>query len=227
MLGRGDLGEDLGAAGRYLSAGGVHAIFSSAAHLEPTRRRPGPRRSMTAAAGATHAEVLSLDAEGSAFAEDATYLGANEAGTAVVFAVGGALYEHRGGATVEVAAAPATFAGISEDGGRVFYAAGTDGEAPSALYVCEVDAGPCAGSGAQPPVQIAAAGIFANVSADGSRVFFSSEEALTGSEENENAEAAETGARNLYAWNGPSHAIHRAPGSRRFRKRRLRRKSAA
>ncbi|HEY2334973.1 MAG TPA: hypothetical protein VGH58_08205 [Solirubrobacterales bacterium] len=201
-LGRGDLGEDLGAAGRYLSAGGTHAIFSSAAHLEPAAPPVGTEALYDRAAGATHAEVLSLDANGSAFAGDATYMGANEAGTAVVFGAGGALYERRGGATAEVAAAPATFAGVSEDGERVFYAAGTDGEAPAALYVCEVEAGPCAGSGAHSPIQIATAGIFANVSADGSVAYFSSGEALTGAEENENGEAAQVGARNLYAWEG-------------------------
>ncbi len=201
-LGRGDLGGDLGAAGRYLSAGGAHAIFSSSTHLEPDAPPAGTEALYDRAAGSTHAEVLSLDAEGSAFAQDATYLGANEAGTAVVFGVGGALYERRGGATVEVAAAPATFAGVSEDGGRVFYAAGTNGEAPAALYVCEVESGPCAGSGAQSPVQIAAAGIFTNVSADGSVAYFSSVDTLTGAEENENEEAAGVGARNLYAWDG-------------------------
>jgi hypothetical protein len=201
-LGRGDLGEDLGAAGRYLSADAAHVIFSSSAHLEPAAPPAGTEALYDRAAGATHAEVLSLDAKGSAFGGDATYLGANEAGTSVVFAVGGALYERRGGATVEVAAAPATFAAVSEDGGRVFYAAGTDGKAPAALYVCEVEAGPCAGSGAQPPVQIAVAGIFADVSADGSVAYFSSEDALTGAEENENGETAGALARNLYAWDG-------------------------
>ncbi len=201
-LGRGDLGEDLDAAGRYLSAGGAHAIFSSAAHLEPTAPPAGTEALYDRAAGTTHAEVLSLDAKGSAFAQDATYVGANETGTAVAFGVDGALYERRQGATVEVAAAPATFAGISEDGARVFYASGADGEAPAALYVCEVESGPCAGSGAHSPLQIAASGIFANVSADGSVAYFSSEAALTGAEENEHGEAAEAGARNLYAWDG-------------------------
>lgn len=201
-LGRGDLGEDLGAAGRYLSAGGAHAIFSSSAHLEPAAPPAGTEALYDRAAGATHAEVLSLDAKGSAFGGDATYMGANEAGTAVVFRAGGALYEHREGTTVEVAAAPATFAGVSEDGGRVFYAAGTNGEGPAALYVCEVEAGPCAGSGAHSPLQIAVAGIFADVSADGSVAYFSSGDTLTGAEENENGETAQAGAHNLYAWHG-------------------------
>jgi hypothetical protein len=203
-LGRGDLGEDLGAIGRYLSPGGAHVIFSSPAHLEPAAPPTGTVALYDRAAGAAHADVLSLDPKGSAFGADATYMGANEAGTTVVFGIGGALYERRGGATVEVAAAPATFAGVSEDGGRVFYVASANGEAAAALYVCEVGGGPCAGSGAHPPTQIAAAGIFANVSADGSHAFFSSEEVLTGVEENENGEAAELGARNLYAWVGAS-----------------------
>ncbi len=201
-LGRGDLGDDLSAAGRYLSEGGAHVIFSSSAHLEPAAPAAGTTALYDRAAGAAHAEVLSLDASGSAFTQGATYLGANEAGTAVVFGVGGAIYERRGGTTVEIAASPATFAGVSGDGRRVFYAATANGEAPAALYVCEVEAGPCAGSGAQSPTQIATAGIFADVSTDGSVVYFSSEDALTGSEENENGEASENGARNMYAWDG-------------------------
>jgi hypothetical protein len=203
-LGRGDLGEDLDAIGRYLSPNGAHVIFSSSEHLEPTAPPSGLVALYDRAAGAAHAEVISLDSKDSPFSADATFMGTNEAGTAVVFGVGGALYERRGGSTVEVAAAPATFAGISEDGRRVFYVASANGETAGALFVCDVGEGPCAGSGAHSPTQIAAAGIFANVSADGSHAFFSSEEALTGVEENENAEAAELGARNLYAWDGAS-----------------------
>jgi hypothetical protein len=89
----------------------------------------------------------------------------------------------------------ATYAGISEGGRYVFYALG-DGNSPARLFRFDAQT--------EEVSEIAEAGIFANVSADGSVAFFSSEERLTGPEENENAEAAEVGARNLYAWDGGS-----------------------
>jgi hypothetical protein len=203
-LGQGSLSTDLGALSRYLGPGGAHAIFISSEHLEEKAAPKGTVAVYDRAAGDSGSEVVSVKPDGSAFGggEGATYLGATEDGAAVAFNVGGALYLHRGGATTEIATASNTFAGISEDGGRVFYVAAASGTSAAGLYACEVKAGPCAGPGAHSPTQIAAAGIFVNVSPDGSRVLFSSTEALTGGEENENGEEAEAGKRNLYAWEG-------------------------
>jgi hypothetical protein len=117
----------------------------------------------------------------------------------VAFQVGGILYLHRAGTTTEVAAAPNTYAGISEGGGRVFYV--NAASQPAGLFACDVKAGPCKGIGAHPPTEIAANGTLVNVSADGSHVFFTSTEALTpAGEENENHEHAEAGEHNLYTW---------------------------
>jgi len=203
-LGRGSLGEDLEALSRYVSAGGTHAIFTSQEHLEEEAAPQGTQAVYDRAAGEASAEVVSVTPDGSAFGdgEGAAYAGATEDGAAVAFKVGGALYLHRQGETTDIAEAPNTFAGISEDGTRVFYAATTTGNSPAALYACDIEAGPCAGTGAQSPEEIAANGIFALVSSDGSYAFFSSTEALTGGEENDNGEEAEVGAHNLYDWDG-------------------------
>jgi hypothetical protein len=207
-LGKGSLvKEDLGAIARYVSAGGTHAIFTSKLRLEATAP-PAPIQAVyDRAAGASTATVVSTppsSASPTVKAEfeshDAVFAGVNEDGTAVAFTVGGALYLHREGVTVEVAEAPNTFAGISKDGTRVLYAATANGTSPAALFVCDVGTGACAGSGAHSPTKIANAGIFALASTDGGHVFFSSTEALTGGEENENEEEAQSSAHNLYAW---------------------------
>ena len=209
-LGRGGgTEEDPGALIRYLSAGGAHVIFSSKAHLEPAAPPAGVAALYDRSAGSGTATVLSSPPPGASSAleaefetQDAAFTGTNEGGASVAFSLGGTLYLHREGQTTEIAEAPFAFAGISGDGGRVFYAETTDGETPAPLLACDVDAGPCAGEGAHPPTQIATEGVFALVSPDGSHAFFSSEEALTGTEANENGEEAEASAHNLYDWDG-------------------------
>jgi hypothetical protein len=204
VLGKGSLGTDLGALSRYVSAGGAHAIFASKEHLEEKAAPSGTEAIYDRGAGSSSAEVVSVKPDGSAFGggQGASYAGASEDGAAVAFSVGGTLYLHRAGATSEIATAPNTFAGISEDGAKVFYAATADGASAAALYVCDVESGPCAGEGAHLPTKIATSGIFVLVSPEGSHAFFSSTEALSGAEENENGEEAEAGKRNLYAWDG-------------------------
>jgi hypothetical protein len=198
FVGCGTEGTDPGAESRYLSSGGTHVIFASTAHLEQETAPLGTRAVYDRAAGSASAQVISLKPDGSAFGagENASFLAASEDGEAVLFSVGGTLYLRRQGQTFEIATAPSTFAGVSADGTRVFYVASGSGAAPAPLFACEVLAGPCAG-GAE---QIAAAGIFLNVSADGSRALFTSEEALTGSQENESGEEASAGEHNLYLW---------------------------
>jgi hypothetical protein len=215
LLGCGTRGTDSFATGQHIGTGGNHVIFSSAARLESNAPAVGTMAVYDRAAGSAQAEVVSVKSGGSAFGagEDATYLGTNETGDAISFSVAGKLYEHRGGATVEIAESPFAFAGISEDGKRVFYVASANGTAAAPLFACNTEAGSCAGAGAHAPTRLGppgSEGIFANVSADGSHVFFSSEEDLTGSEINENCEEpsagelsceeAEPGAHNLYSF---------------------------
>jgi hypothetical protein len=203
LLGQGSLGIDPQPEVRRLSAGGTHVIFTSGDHLEADAA-PAPTVAIyDREAGDPTAEVLSVKPDGSPFdgGEGASFLAATEDGTAVAFEVGGILYLRRNGVTTEVAAGPNTFSGISEDGTRVFYAdAGTQ---PAGLFVCDIEAGPCAGPGAHAATKIAASATFVNVSADGSHAFFTSEDALTPpTDENDNSEHAVEGAPNLYAWDG-------------------------
>jgi len=208
VLGQGSLGTDMGAGARYVSGGGTHVVFFSKAHLEDEAAPAGTVAIYDRAAGSSSAEVVSVKPDGSPFGagQDASYVASSEDGAAVVFTVAGALYLHRGGTTTEIAAAPSTFAGISADGERVFYLDTTffAEPPPAGLFVCEVQAGPCAGPGAQAPTEIASDSILINVSPDGSQVFFSSKDALTGSEESDNHEQAQAGERNLYVWDGAS-----------------------
>jgi hypothetical protein len=203
--GQGDLGTDLkGARSQFVSADGSHVVFSSKVQLEEGAP-PAPTEAIyDRAAGSGSSEVVSVKPDGSPFAagEGATYIGASEDGTAVAFKAGGVLYVHRAGTTTEVAAGPSAFAGLPDDGSRIFFAAGP-GNKPNALFACDPAAGPC-GEGEAGRTEIAAGGIFADVSADGSQILFSSEEALTGGEENEAGQHATAGEPNLYAWDAAS-----------------------
>jgi hypothetical protein len=202
VMGQGSLGEDLGALNRYVGPGG-RAIFSSTADLEPNAAPAGTAAIYARQAGSASTEVVSTKPGGSAFGagEAARYAGATEDGSAVAFSVGSTLYLHREGQTFAIASS-GTFAGISEDGRRIFYTGASNGNSAGSLHACDTEAGPCTGSGAHAPTTIASSGIFALVSPDGTHAFFSSTEALTGAEENENGEEALPGAHNLYAWDG-------------------------
>lgn len=218
-LGQGSLGTDLEAESKFVSAGGTHVIFSSKERLEPNAPPMGTEAVYDRAAGQATSHVVSLlpgDLVPTA-GEDATYVGSTEDGSAVAFRAGGALYLRRDNAkTVKVADAPNAFAGISSDGKRVFYADATFTEAgadPAGLFVCDVEVGPCTGAEPLGLTQIAANSIFVNVpTADPAitgvgkggtqKVYFTSEDALTGGEENEAGEAAETNEHNLYVWDG-------------------------
>lgn len=201
LLGKGSLGTDPGAVGRFLSDGGSHVIFSSKAHLEPEAPAAGTEAIYDRTANSSDAQVVSMTPGETPFGagEDATYVGSSQDGSAVVFEVGGALYLRRDNAeTLAIAAAPNTFAGISADGTRVFYAAAAlplAAPSPSAdLFACDVDAGPCTGPGSHSPIEIAPAARFVNVSEGGTRVYFIATAVLDAAEE------GVAGEENLYLW---------------------------
>lgn len=185
-----DLGGEGGAEGRFISAGGAHVIFFSEKHLEEDSAPEGTKAIYDRAAGASSASVVSVKPDGTPFGtgEDAEYIATNEDGSAVVFKVGEVLYLHREGQTTEVATAPNTFAGISEDGSRLFYTDASDGDIPGQLFVFDVDS--------QAASPIAGDSVFVNVSADGSHVYFTSKEVL------DDAEEGVLSADNLYLWDG-------------------------
>jgi streptogramin lyase len=187
VLGQGTRGQDPPATGRWIGPGGVHIVFStasgSAVQLEPEAPAAGIAAIYDRTPdGVTH--VVSLLPGDQTPTTDSEYRGVSVDGSAVFFAVGGVLYERRDDATtLEVSPAGATFAGASEDGGRVFYLRGGD--------VFAFDAG------ADATTQLTNAGgaTVVNVSADGSHLYFVSPEQLDGG-------SGVAGSNNLYVWDG-------------------------
>jgi hypothetical protein len=216
LIGCGSEGTDYEATSKFVAtaSSGDLVVFSSSAHLEEGAAPPGTAALYERPAGVASAEVVSTAPSGGSFGagEDASYVASTEDGSAVLFRLGGALYAHRvGQQTVEVAGAASTFAGVSADGTRVFYARTANGEDPAELFACDTEAGPCAGPGALAPTPVGppgSLGIFVTVSPEGNGVLFASTEALTGAEENENGEQAEAGSENLYAWEAGPGETH-------------------
>jgi hypothetical protein len=216
LVGCGDLDTVRKAEGRFVSTGGTHVIFTSDEELEASSPPAGVEAIYDREAGKVGAEVVSTKPGGSPFGagEEPRYLASTEDGEAVVFSVDGDLYVHRGGETTQVADAPNTYAGISEDGRRVFFmdesfnpAGIEDVPPPSGLFACDAEGGNCAGPlQDQEPIEIASQSDFVNVSADGSNVFFTSEDTEPSEDmelgKNENGEEAETGEPNLFVWDG-------------------------
>jgi streptogramin lyase len=189
VLGRGSLGEDPLATGRWISAGGTHIVFTtasgSAVQLEPKAPAPGLAAIYDRTPdGVTH--VVSLLPGDQTPTTDSEYRGVSADGSAVFFAVGGVLYERRDDATtLQVSPAGATFAGASENGGRVFYLRGGD------VFAFDADAG------ATTKLTSAGGATVVNASADGSHLYFVSPEQLDGAN-------GVAGSNNLYVWDGAS-----------------------
>jgi hypothetical protein len=186
-IGLGSLGVDPYAIGRWISSGGGHVVFvtglgfSSAVRLEPNAPPAGIRAIYDRAPGGpTH--VVSLLPGEITPSSHATYLGASKNGNAVVFEIGTTIYERIDNTrTVEVAS-DATFAGISEDGDRVFYLEAGD--------ILAFDPA----SGTSTPVGSGGESTVVNVSADGSHVYFISPQQLDAAKE------STLGEDNLYSW---------------------------
>ncbi len=161
---------DHAATSRYVGPGGQHVIFSSAAQLAPGAPPPGTVAIYDRPAGSSATQLLSVPPLGATQAtqeefeeEDATFLGASEDGTAVVFSLGGVLYLASGGQSTEVAPTYTAFDAISTDGQRLLYTAAGD------IFAYE----------AGTTVPIATEASFAAASADGSHVFFAATEGGT------------------------------------------------
>jgi DNA-binding beta-propeller fold protein YncE len=167
LVGKGSLGEEPEGEGRFIAPGGEHVIFSSRAHLEGEAPAAPAMAIYDRAAGSSNSEVLStppsspsLEEQEAFETKDANFKGAAEDGSAVVFSLSAALYLHRGGQTERVADAPATFAGISDEGVVV-------------LYLSEGEIHRFAEGADQ---LVAEEGTIAHVSPDGSTVLFITDE---------------------------------------------------
>ncbi len=194
LIGKGSLGLDPRARGRWMTAGGTHVIFSTEAGIAVPLEPGAPEAGIEAiydraVGGATHVVSL-LPGEATPIA-NAEYRGASEDGSAVVFTVEETMYERRDDAfTVQIAEPGTTFAGISRNGDRVFYEQAGD------VFACDAGSVGC-GPGGNAPLAIGSGGEtkLVNISPDGSRVYFVSPQQLDGSE-------GEPGLNNLYLWDG-------------------------
>jgi hypothetical protein len=193
LVGRGSLGADpnISAERALITEGAGHIIFatnpSTAIELEPNA---GPAGTATvydrSAAGPTQVVSLLPGNEPQKAGENATYLGASEEGEGVAFEIKGTIYLRlHDEETFEVAGPGAKFAGVADEGKRVFYVAGGD------LFAFDAEAEETIGfssSGNITPV---------NVATGGTRAYFVSPSVLTG-ELNPEGEEAEVGEENLY-----------------------------
>ena len=135
--------------------------------------------------GVTHVVSLKPGDEPFGAGESAHFLGASSDGAAAAFEVGSTTYVRLNDAkTIEVGDA-ITFAGLSGNGARLFYLKGGN------IFVLD--------TGTEALTQIGSGGesTLVNVSADGSRVYFSSPKQLDGSK-------GTVGQSNLYLWEGAS-----------------------
>lgn len=197
LLGEGSLGVARLSEAKFLGDGGAHIVFTTLGlNQPPVQLEPDAPPSPTVALydrtldGVTH--VVSLLPGDVTPSENATYRGANFAGTAVAFTIGSTLYLRLDDSeTVEVAAGNPTFAGISGNGGRVFYREGGN------LFAFDVE------GAVTTQITTSANATVVNVSPDGSHAYFVSPSVLTG-EGNPRGEEAQLGASNLYSWDGSS-----------------------
>jgi hypothetical protein len=193
LVGRGSLGSDTQAQGRWITAGGTHIVFESpqqlghtAVQLEPDAPPTGTQAIYDRTADeVTHVVSLLPGNETPKAGENATYEGASSDGRDIAFSIKGTLYLRHDDATTYEVAKEATFAGVAEGGGRVFYLKGGN---LFAFDVATQETIPFSSSGDVTPV---------NISADGTAAYFVSPSVLTG-EENPNEATAQKGEENLY-----------------------------
>ena len=203
MTGTGSLGTEPFVAGRYISAGGEHVIFSTGRlpggssncalkgpkcavkQLEPEAPPTGTGAVYDREAdGATEVVSLLPGNATPAAGEDAAYQGASADGTAVAFKIGGTLHVRVDNSkTEEVASGESTYGGFSAEGSYLFYVSGGN------IHRFDTT------SDEDDEVNSSGDALMVNVSADGSHVYFISPSQLDGTE-------GAAGEPNMYVWSG-------------------------
>ncbi len=193
LIGEGSQATDLDAALDYIAPGGSHAYFSSSVQLEPQAPPTGTIAIYDLLPDGT-LRVTSLLTEGD---EDVTptghalYLGSSADGSALAFNVNGSAIYLRLDDQRTVVAAPAgsAFAGLSADGGYLFYRSAGD------LYRFD--------SQEEVTARITESGdtVPVNVSSDGEGIYFLSPSTMGEGPNPLGADPVPT-AKNLYYWDG-------------------------
>ena len=202
LIGRGSLGTDPKARGKFLTEDASHVIFETnnapskpAVQLEPDAPATGTPavydRTIDPITGKEETHVVSLlPGDVTPESEVGTYAGASKDGEGIAFLIGPPLSSNRtlylrvNNETTYEAGENVEFAGVSESGGRIFYVEGDDLLAfdTSSEEVIEFST-----TGDVTPV---------NVSNNGSRAYFVSPSVLGGA--NPEGDVAEAGEQNLY-----------------------------
>jgi hypothetical protein len=207
LTGIGSLGEEPLAQGRYISPGGKHVIFSTGQNegqsdwcknqsskckvlqLEPNAAPTGTGTIYDREAdGQTHVVSLLPPNQPQEKGQEAFYQGASKDGTTIAFKIAGTLYVRvksgePGAETLKAAEGDPVYAGLSDDGRYLFYVAGGE---KGTIHRFDTT------TGIPVPVNPTAPGEVVNVSADGSHVYFISEDQI--------GVLGEPGEPNLYDW---------------------------
>jgi Tol biopolymer transport system component len=195
LLGVGSSGTERPVQGRFISPGGQHIIFSTGdsewcvvtecptAQLEPSAPPTGTAAVYDRAPdGPTQVVSLLPGNVTPGSGENAAYQGTSADGSVVAFKIAGTLYVRvEDSETKKVTEAPSTFAGLSADGGQIFYV--SEGN----IFRFDTQSGETQAATSSGDAEVV------NVSADGSHVYFVSPTALPET-------AAEPGLPNLYVW---------------------------
>jgi hypothetical protein len=187
LVGIGSLGEDPHVQAKLITENGGHIVFASAVQLEPDAAPAGTAAVYDRSAeGPTRVVSLLPGNVTPGAGQAAKYLGASEDGEGIAFSIAGTIYLRlHNEESFEVAGPGAEFAGVADEGNRVFYVEGGDlfaFDAPGEETIAFSESGDITP---------------ANVASNGTRAYFVSPSNLT-EEPNPNGENAEAGNENLY-----------------------------
>lgn len=194
LVGRGSEGTDPRAAGKLITENGAHIIFQTRAfngkqpiQLEPEAAPTGTSAVYDRTADeVTHVVSLLPGDVRLKAGEDAQYVGASADGEGIAFSVGNTLYVRVDDDETFKVAEGVTFAGVSEEGKRVFYVQGGN----LIAYDTETESTiPFTNTGNAVPV---------NVSADGTRAYFVSTTPILTAGPNPNGVFPKNKQQNLY-----------------------------